>query len=80
MIISNIKVAEIAYAINLSSASMVGAIAAIALPPHIPVPADIRDDNFQCILNNLPTRYPPPNAATRVNSITNSEYLPTYKT
>ena len=38
--ISNKKVALIAYATSLSSASIVGAIAAIAEPPQIPVPAE----------------------------------------
>ena len=40
--ISKRKVADIAYATSLSSASIVGAIAAIAEPPQIPVPAEIR--------------------------------------
>src|SRR5699024_5805171 len=52
--ISNINVADIEYAISLGSASIVGAIAPIADAPHIPVPADIKLDNFQFIPNNFP--------------------------
>ena len=45
--ISKRKVALIAYATSLSSASIVGAIAAIAEPPQIPVPAEMRLESFQ---------------------------------
>ena len=38
---SNINVADMAYAISLSSASITGAMDAMAEPPHIPVPSDI---------------------------------------
>ena len=56
MNISKIKVALSAYAISKSSASMTGAIAAIAEPPQIPVPAEIRFDNFQSRPRNLPIK------------------------
>ena len=44
---SKINVADIARAISLSSASITGAIAAMAEPPQIPVPAEIRFESFQ---------------------------------
>ncbi len=65
---------------SLSSASITGAIAATAEPPQIPVPADIKDDNFQFILKALPNRYPPPKAVISVKTITNRENLPTSTT
>ena len=74
---SNKKVADIAYATSLSSASMVGAMAAIAEPPQMPVPAEIRLDSFQFKPNAFPTRYPPPKQVSRVNIITISDILPT---
>ena len=77
---SNRNVAEIAYAISLSSASITGAIAAIAEPPQIPVPAEIRFESFQFILKSRPKRFPNPNAATSVNDITISENFPTFRT
>ena len=44
---SKIKVEDRAKAISLSSASITGAMAAMAEPPQIPVPAEIRLLNFQ---------------------------------
>ena len=61
-------------------ALMVGAMAAMALPPQMPVPAEMRLESFQSILNAFPKRYPPPNAAARVNIMVKSEYLPTCRT
>ena len=54
--ISKRKVADIAYAISVSSASIAGAMAAIAEPPQIPVPAEIRFESFQLILSAFPTK------------------------
>ena len=44
----------------MSSASITGAIAAMAEPPQIPVPAEMRLDNFQFIFRALPTKCPIP--------------------
>ena len=61
----------------MSSASIVGAIAAIAEPPQIPVPADIRFESFQLSPRALPTKYPPPKQVRRVNTITTKDIFPT---
>ena len=69
-----------AYATSLSSASIVGAIAAMAEPPQMPVPADMRLDNFQFSPKAFPIKYPPPKHVSKVNTITTSDILPTCKT
>jgi hypothetical protein len=64
----------------LSSASIVGAIAAIAEPPHMPVPAEMRFDSFQLSPSALPMKYPPPKQVRSVNAITANDILPTFRT
>lgn len=77
--ISKRKVADMAYATSVSSASIVGAMAAIAEPPHIPVPAEIRLESFQLSPNALPIKYPPPKQVASVNIITTRDIFPTCK-
>ena len=77
MAISNRNVADIAYAISLSSASMTGAIAAIAEPPQIPVPAEMRLDSSQLSPRAFPMKYPPPKHVRSVNIITERDIFPT---
>ncbi len=74
---SKIKVADIAYAISRSSASITGAIAAIADPPQIPVPADIKLESFQLRPSAFPIKYPPPKQVSKVKNITANESEPT---
>ena len=64
---------------SLSLASMTGAIAAIADPPQIPVPAEIKFDNFQSSFKAFPTKYPPPKQVSKVKNITERDNLPTSK-
>ena len=49
---------------------MVGAIAAMAEPPQIPVPAEIKLESFQLSPNARPIRYPPPKQVKSVKTIT----------
>ena len=58
---------------------MVVEIAAIAEPPQIPVPAEIRFESFQLSPSALPIKYPPPKQVRRVKTITKSDILPTFK-
>ena len=51
-------------------------MAAIADPPQIPVPEEIKLDKRQSSPNNFPSKYPPPNAAIKVKTITINENLP----
>ena len=59
---------------------MVGAIAAIAEPPQIPVPAEIRFESFQLSPSAFPIKYPPPKQVRSVKAITAKDILPTDKT
>ena len=56
---------------------MTGAMAAMAEPPQMPVPAEMRFDSFQFSPSSLPTTYPPPKQVSRVKTITISDSLPT---
>ncbi len=78
--VSKRKVADIPYAISISVASITGAMAAIAEPPHIPVPAFIRLLVFQSSPRSLPINAPRPKQVARVNTITTRENLPTVRT
>ena len=63
-----------------SVASMTGAMAAMAEPPQIPVPAFIRLLVFQLSPSAFPISAPRPKQVARVNSITISENFPTVTT
>ena len=54
-------------------------MAAIADPPQIPVPAEIKLESFQLRPSALPIKYPPPKQVKRVNSITVKDMLPTVR-
>jgi hypothetical protein len=64
---------------SLSSASIVGAIAAMAEPPQIPVPAEMRLESFQLSPNALPIKYPPPKHVSKVKTITVRDIFPTLR-
>ena len=64
----------------MSSASMTGAMAAIAEPPQMPVPALIRLAVFQFRPSALPISAPRPKQVASVNSMTVSEKRPTVST
>ena len=80
IIVSNRKVADIPYAISISVASITGAIAAIAEPPQIPVPALIRLLVFQFSPSSFPITAPSPKQVASVNTITTRENFPTVST
>lgn len=65
---------------SISVASMTGAIAAIAEPPQIPVPALMRLLVFQFSPIAFPISAPRPKHVARVNTITVRENLPTVST
>ena len=65
---------------SISVASMTGAIAAIAEPPQIPVPALMRLLVFQFSPSAFPISAPRPKHVARVNTITVRENLPTVST
>ena len=64
----------------MSSASITGAIAAMAEPPQMPVPALIRLAVFQFRPSALPITAPRPKHVASVNTMTVSENLPTVST
>ena len=64
----------------MSVASMTGAMAAMALPPQMPVPALMRLLVFQFSPSAFPIKYPRPKHVASVNSITVSEKRPTEST
>ena len=64
----------------MSSASITGAMAAMAEPPQMPVPALIRLLVFQLSPSALPISAPSPKQVARVKSMTVSEKRPTVST
>ena len=64
----------------MSVASMTGAMAAMALPPQMPVPALMRLLVFQSSPSALPITQPRPKHVASVKSMTVSENLPTVST
>lgn len=54
----NMKIIANANDVSFSSALITGATAAIALPPHIAVPVDIKYAFLLFIFNNLPNKVP----------------------
>ena len=59
---------------------MAGAMAAMADPPQIPVPAEISPESFQFMPKIFPRSHPPPKAVNNVKTITIREYFPTCST
>ena len=78
--ISKRKVADIPKAMSISSASITGAMAAMAEPPQIPVPAEMRLDIFQLSFKSRPDRYPSPKHVAKVKIMTKRELRPTVRT
>ena len=54
-------------------------MAAMAEPPQMPVPAEIRLESFQLSPSALPIKYPPPKQVRRVKIMTVSDILPTVR-
>ena len=49
----------------------------MAEPPHMPVPAEIKLDNFQFKPSALPIKYPPPKQVSNVKIMTVKDIFPT---
>lgn len=76
----NKKIVEIAWEISSSTASITGAVAAIADPPQIQVPTPISVATSAGICKCLLTIKAVKKDAVRVITITQSEWAPTFRT
>lgn len=79
-IILNKKITDIDCAISPSSASMIGAVAAIADPPHMEEPTPIKVAVFVGIFNALCMIYATTSEVVIVDSIIGSDTKPTFST
>ena len=74
------KIVEIACVMSESSASIIGAVEAIAEAPQIDVPTPMSVVVLPLSFNALPTKYAVRNAVDSVNIMTKSYWLPTWNT